>query len=62
MPAGTPDGAVTWLHDHFRAAMSAAGWRAFVERAGVTDGYLDGPGFQAAMNGVLDAVSETVRG
>jgi len=25
VPAGTPDGAVTWLHDHFRAAMSAAG-------------------------------------
>ena len=62
VPAGTPDAAVAYLHDRFRAAMTRPGWQAFLERAGETDGYLDGPGFQAAMDAVLDAVSGALRG
>jgi tripartite-type tricarboxylate transporter receptor subunit TctC len=62
VPAGTPDAAVGWLHDRFRAAMARPGWQAFLERAGETDGYLDGPGFQAAMDAVLDAVSGALKG
>jgi len=60
-PAGTPDAAVAWLHDRFRAAMARPGWQAFLERAGESDGYLDGPGFQAAMDAVLDAVTAATR-
>lgn len=62
VPAGTPDAAVAYLHDRFRAAMARPSWQAFVERAGETDGYLDGPGFQAAMDSVLDAVSGALKG
>ena len=57
MPAATPDAAVAYFHDRFRAAMARPGWRAFLERAGDTDGYLDGPAFQRAMDGVLDAIT-----
>jgi tripartite-type tricarboxylate transporter receptor subunit TctC len=56
VPAATPDAAITYLHDRFRQAMGKPGWQAFLERAGDTDGYLDGPGFQRAMNNVLDAI------
>jgi tripartite-type tricarboxylate transporter receptor subunit TctC len=62
VPANTPDAAVTYLHDRFRAAMVRPSWQAFVERAGETDGYLDGPAFQAAMGAVLDAVGGAVKG
>ncbi|MFC7474941.1 tripartite tricarboxylate transporter substrate binding protein [Dankookia sp. GCM10030260] len=61
VPANTPDAAVAWLHDRFRAAMARPGWQAFVERAGETDGYLDGPAFQAAMAAVLDAIGGAVK-
>ena len=62
VPANTPDAAVTYLHDRFRAAMVRPSWQAFVERAGETDGYLEGPAFQAAMGAVLDAVGGAVKG
>ena len=61
VPAGTPDAAVAYWHDRFRAAMAQPRWQAFVERAGETDGYLDGAGFQAAMDAVLDAVGGAVK-
>ena len=61
VPANTPDAAVTYLHDRFRAAMARPSWQAFVERAGETDGYLDGPAFQAAMAAVLDAIGGAVK-
>lgn len=61
VPANTPDAAVGWLHDRFRAAMARPNWQAFVERAGETDGYLDGPGFQAAMDAVLGAIGGAVK-
>ena len=57
MPAATPDAAVAYFHDLFRQAMARPGWQAFLERAGDTDGYLDGPAFQRAMDGVLDAIT-----
>ncbi|MDO9712035.1 Bug family tripartite tricarboxylate transporter substrate binding protein [Paracraurococcus lichenis] len=62
VPSGTPDAAVIYWHERFRAAMARPAWQAFLERAGEQDGYLDGPGFQAAMNGVLDAVTGAVKG
>jgi tripartite-type tricarboxylate transporter receptor subunit TctC len=62
VPANTPDAAVAYLHDRFRAAMARPSWQAFVERAGETDGYLDGPAFQAAMAAVLDAIGGAVKG
>lgn len=60
-PAGTPPEAVAYLHDRFRQAMGAANWRGFVARAGETDGYLDGAGFQRAMDDVLDAIAGAVK-
>jgi hypothetical protein len=41
--------------------MQRPSWQGFVERAGETDGYLDGPAFQAAIDQVLDAVTAAVR-
>jgi tripartite-type tricarboxylate transporter receptor subunit TctC len=61
IPASTPDEAVRYLHDRFRQGMGTPTWRAFLERAGDTDGYLDGPGFQRAMDQVLDAITGAVR-
>jgi tripartite-type tricarboxylate transporter receptor subunit TctC len=61
VPASTPDEAVRYLHDRFRQGMGTPTWRAFLERAGDTDGYLDGPGFQRAMDQVLDAITGAVR-
>ena len=60
-PASTPDAAVTYLHDRFCKAMLTPTWRAFLERAGDTDGYLDGPSFQQAMNNVLDAITQALK-
>jgi tripartite-type tricarboxylate transporter receptor subunit TctC len=62
VPATTPDAAVAYLHDRFHQATTRPGWQTFLERAGETGGYLDGPGFQAAMDGVLGAVTGAVRG
>lgn len=60
-PARTPDAVITSLHDRFRQGMRAPGWNIFLERTGALDGYLDGPGFQAAMDAVLDALKAAVR-
>lgn len=60
-PAGLPDEIHATLHDRFRRGMQAPAWRTFLERTGAMDGYLDGPGFQAAMDSVLDALRPAVR-
>ena len=60
-PAGLPDEIYTSLHDRFRRGMQAPAWRTFLDRTGAMDGYLDGPGYQAAMDGVLDALRVAVR-
>ena len=49
------------LHDRFRRAMATQPWQTFLERTGALDGYLDGPGYQTAMDGVLDALRVAVR-
>jgi hypothetical protein len=41
--------------------MQEPAWKTFLDRTGAMDGYLDGPGFQAAMDSVLDALRATVR-
>ena len=41
--------------------MGARAWGAFLERTGAMDGYLDGPAFQAARDGVLDALRAALR-
>ncbi|HWX51398.1 MAG TPA: tripartite tricarboxylate transporter substrate binding protein [Roseomonas sp.] len=60
-PAGMPDAVVASLHDRFRQAMAAPAWTTFLERTGATEGYLDGPAFQAAMDRLLDQVTAAVR-
>lgn len=60
-PAGTPDAAVAYLHDRFRQGLQTQTWRAFLERAGESGGYLDGAGFQRAMDAMLDAIAGAVR-
>ena len=55
-PAGLPDEIYTSLHDRFRQGMQAPAWKTFLDRTGAMDGYLDGPGFQRAMDDVLDAL------
>jgi len=61
VPAGTPDAVVEYWRARFHAGMQRPSWQGFVERAGETDGYLDGPAFQAAIDQVLDAVTAAVR-
>lgn len=60
-PAGLPDEIAASLHDRFRRAMATPPWQTFLERTGAMDGYLDGPGYQAAMDSVLDALRGAVR-
>ena len=60
-PAGLPDEIYATLHDRFRRGMQEPAWKTFLERTGAMDGYLDGPGYQAAIDGVLDALRRTVR-
>lgn len=60
-PAGLPDPVCATLHDRFRRGMQAPAWRTFLDRTGAMDGYLDGQGFQAAMDGVLDALRAALR-
>ena len=62
VPAGTPDAVVEYWRARFHAGMQRPSWQAFVERAGETDGYLDGPAFLAAIDQVLDAVTAAVKG
>ena len=60
-PAGLPNEIYTSLHARLRAAMQTPAWRTFLDRTGAMDGYLDGPGFQTAMDTVLDSLSRAVR-
>lgn len=60
-PAGLPDDIAATLHDRFRRARELPAWQNFLERTGAMDGYLDGPGYQAAMDAVLDALRGAVR-
>ncbi len=60
-PAGVPDEVVVALHDRFRRGMQENAWKVFLDRTGAMDGYLDGPGYQAAMDSVLDALRASVR-
>ena len=60
-PAGLPDEIAASLHDRFRRGMQEPAWKTFLDRSGAMDGYLDGPGFQAAMDSVLDALRASVR-
>ncbi len=60
-PAGLPDDIAATLHDRFRRARENPAWQNFLERTGAMDGYLDGPGYQAAMDSVLDALRRAVR-
>jgi len=60
-PAGISDEIASVLHDRVRRAMATPPWQNFLERTGALDGYLDGPGYQAAMDGVLDALRGAVR-
>jgi tripartite-type tricarboxylate transporter receptor subunit TctC len=60
-PAGLPDEIATTMHDRFRRGMQEPAWKTFLERTGAMDGYLDGPGFQAAMDSVLDALRASLK-
>ncbi len=60
-PAGLPDELASSLHDRFRRGMQEPAWKNFLDRTGAMDGYLDGPGFQAAMDSVLDALRKAVK-
>lgn len=60
-PSGLPDDVTATLHERFHRGMQEPAWKTFLDRTGAMDGYLDGPGFQAAMDGVLDALRATVR-
>lgn len=60
-PAGLPDEIYASLHDRFRRGMQEPAWKTFLERTRAMDGYLDGPGYQAAIDGVLDALRRSVR-
>jgi tripartite-type tricarboxylate transporter receptor subunit TctC len=60
-PAGLPDDIAATLHDRFRRAREMPAWQNFLERTGAMDGYLDGPGYQAAMDSVLEALRGAVR-
>ncbi len=60
-PAGLPDAAAASLHDRFREAMAAPAWSSFIERTGATEGYLDGPAFQAEMNCITDGLRQALR-
>ena len=59
-PAGLPDEIYAVLHGRFRRGMQSPAWVNFLERTGAFDGYLDGPGFQAAMDLVLDSLRAAI--
>ncbi|WP_198371192.1 Bug family tripartite tricarboxylate transporter substrate binding protein [Roseomonas rosulenta] len=60
-PAGLPDEIYASLHDRFRRALQEPAWRGFLDRTGTFEGYLDGPGYQAAMDAVLDGLRASLR-
>ena len=60
-PEGLTDGMAAYHHDRMRAAMATPTWQRFLARSREADGYADGPGFQAAMDGLLDAIRAALR-
>jgi tripartite-type tricarboxylate transporter receptor subunit TctC len=60
-PAGMTDEMVAFYHDRFRQGMAAPAWQRFLERLGEADGYADGPGFQTAMDTLLDDIRASLR-
>lgn len=60
-PAGVTDAMAAYHHDRFRQAIASPVWQRFLERAGEADGYADGPGFQQAMDGLLDRITAAMR-
>jgi tripartite-type tricarboxylate transporter receptor subunit TctC len=60
-PAGLTDEMVSFYHDRFRQGMNTPPWRRFLDRLGEADGYTDGPGFQRAMDTLLDDVRAALR-
>lgn len=60
-PAGLPDEIYVSLHDRFRRALAEPAWTGFLERTGTFPGYLDGPGYQAATDAVIDALRAALR-
>ncbi|MFC3127365.1 tripartite tricarboxylate transporter substrate binding protein [Pseudoroseomonas globiformis] len=59
-PAGMTDEMVAFYHDSFRRGMATPTWARFLERLGEADGYADGPGFQAAMDRLLDDIRSSL--
>jgi tripartite-type tricarboxylate transporter receptor subunit TctC len=60
-PASMTDEMAAFYHDRFRRGMAEPAWRRFLERLGEADGYADGPGFQTAMDTLLDDVRASLR-
>ncbi|WP_426956298.1 tripartite tricarboxylate transporter substrate binding protein [Muricoccus radiodurans] len=60
-PAGLSDAVARSIHDRVRRGMQGPAWANFLQRTNAMDGYLDGPGFQAAMDAVYDALRRTIR-
>lgn len=60
-PEGLTDQMTAYHHDRMRAAMATPIWQRFLDRSREADGYADGPAFQAAMNGLLDAIRASLR-
>jgi tripartite-type tricarboxylate transporter receptor subunit TctC len=60
-PAGLSPEIIAYHHERFRAGMATPIWRRFLERSGEPDGYADGPGFQAAMDALLDSITAAIR-
>ena len=60
-PAGITDAMAAYHHGRFREAIASPVWQRFLERAGEADGYADGPGFQQAMDGLLDRITAAMR-
>ncbi len=60
-PAGITDAMVAYHHERMRQAMKSEAWAQFMVRTGEPDGYADGPGFQRAMDDLLDRISASLR-
>ncbi|MBP0466670.1 tripartite tricarboxylate transporter substrate binding protein [Roseomonas sp. PWR1] len=61
-PAGLTDEIAAYHHQRMRQAMAAPQWQRFMERSREPDGYADGPGFQQAMDNLLDSIRSALRG
>ena len=60
-PAGLTDEMVSFYHDRCRQGMNTLPWRRVLDRLGEADGYADGPGFQRAIDTLLDDVRAALR-